>query len=139
MELYLHVLKITDDEEKILITLSFMTDSPASDWCWAFTDSTLYRSMGSFGTWTDLKLILTIISNTKLQRRKLEKNLNIIDKELKLSMSTFPISNDILTMLNSLTLMRKSVFSKIASTETFLKTFIFKTLFLPHITDGKIN
>jgi len=41
VELFIRGNKINEDEEKILVTLSFMTTGPALDWCQAFTDDAL--------------------------------------------------------------------------------------------------
>src|SRR5262245_60946002 len=53
VELFLQGNKVSKDEEKILVTLSFMTTGPALNWCQAFTDDALQRN--DFGTWGDFK------------------------------------------------------------------------------------
>ena len=55
VELFLHGLKVNDDEEKILVTLFFMTSGPTLDWCQAFADNALQGTAG-FGTWMDFTL-----------------------------------------------------------------------------------
>ena len=53
VELFIRGNKITEDEEKILITLSFMTSGPALDWCQAFADEALQGT--GFGTWAEFR------------------------------------------------------------------------------------
>jgi Ty3 transposon capsid-like protein len=53
VELFHRGHKITNDEQKIITMLSYMTKGPALDWCQAFTDHALTND--NFGTWNTFK------------------------------------------------------------------------------------
>jgi hypothetical protein len=79
IELFHRGLQIIQDEQRIITTLSYMTEGTALDWCQAFTDSAL--STNNFGTWADFKKHLDNRFKDQVTKEKTREKLEVYHQE----------------------------------------------------------
>ena len=79
VELFHRGHKITNDEQKIITTLSYMTEGPALDWCQAYTDHALTND--NFGTWAVFKSNLDHRFKDQVTKEKTREKLETFRQE----------------------------------------------------------
>ena len=79
VELFHRGHKITNDEQKIIMTLSYMTEGPALDWCQAYTDHALTND--NFGTWAVFKSNLDHRFKDQVTKEKTREKLETFRQE----------------------------------------------------------